>query len=298
MQLIKSSSVERDINVFASLMEKSVLYEAVCWPSPGLVSSKDSGCHKDMDIFTFIESSNSLSEVWSNAIKLAIDHPDDKSFNELFLNLKDLGIYAEKKMLVATNGINTHKGTIFLGILLCAGLGICMTRNEPIRAYQICNYAQLISKDALEAELLGNLKKDINHATTGIRAYKEYDIKGVRGEVLSGFNSILNYSLPCMKDMLNNGYNMQKVLSQTLLILMSIIEDTTLLNRKFDLYRIKLVKQWASICLEAGGVLTKEGEDILSQMQNEFVEKSLSPGGSADLLIMTLVLYWWEIYGQ
>ncbi|MHA1366376.1 MAG: triphosphoribosyl-dephospho-CoA synthase, partial [Candidatus Heimdallarchaeota archaeon] len=46
----------------ASNITKAILLEVTCTPKPGLVDRKNSGAHRDMDIFTFMISSAVISQ--------------------------------------------------------------------------------------------------------------------------------------------------------------------------------------------------------------------------------------------
>ena len=96
---------------------KALLYEVSISPKAGLVSRLSNGSHKDMDFYTFIDSALSLDEYFSECYI----YGQKKDFYSpiFFKNLRDLGKKAEKEMYQATDGINTHKGTIFsMGIII------------------------------------------------------------------------------------------------------------------------------------------------------------------------------------
>lgn len=43
--------------------------------------------------------------------------------------------------------------------------------------------------------------------------------------------------------------------------------------------------------MELGGYLSEEGRSFIKEMDEDFIEKNISPGGAADLLAVTLMLY-------
>ncbi len=101
----------------AKLATKALLYEVTISPKAGLVSRLSNGSHRDMDFYTFIDSSLSLNKYFSECF--IYGQENDFYSPNFFKNLRDLGKKAEKEMYEATNGINTHKGTIFsMGILI------------------------------------------------------------------------------------------------------------------------------------------------------------------------------------
>ena len=101
----------------ATLATKALLYEVSISPKAGLVSRLSNGSHKDMNFYTFIDSSLALHNYFLNCF----DYGQENLFScpNFFKNLRELGKVARKEMYEATKGINTHKGTIFsMGILL------------------------------------------------------------------------------------------------------------------------------------------------------------------------------------
>src|SRR5690606_17243393 len=86
-------------------------------PKPGLVSPMDSGSHTDMDFSTFVRSLHALREYFPAISRLGMQPPT-------YSQLQCCGRIAEKRMLQATNGINTHRGAIFNLGLLCAATGV------------------------------------------------------------------------------------------------------------------------------------------------------------------------------
>ena len=51
--------------IVSSFAIQAMLYEVTCYPSPGLVSPASSGAHKDMDFFTFVDSTSVLSRYFT-----------------------------------------------------------------------------------------------------------------------------------------------------------------------------------------------------------------------------------------
>ena len=77
---------------------------------PGLVGPDGPGAHKDMDYDTMLRGIKALRPFWS---RMAMASGPDE--------LRELGIEAEKAMLSATGGVNTHRGAIFsIGLVINA----------------------------------------------------------------------------------------------------------------------------------------------------------------------------------
>ena len=94
----------------AKLATKALLYEVSISPKAGLVSRLSNGSHKDMNFYTFIDSALSLNNYFSECF--VYGQENDFYSPNFFKNLRDLGKKAERDMYEATDGINTHKGTI------------------------------------------------------------------------------------------------------------------------------------------------------------------------------------------
>ncbi|WP_238654861.1 triphosphoribosyl-dephospho-CoA synthase [Paenibacillus piscarius] len=279
----------------AEAMTYSLLSEAVSWPSPGLVSAVSTGCHRDMDIYTFLRSALRIQPYYREAALFGMEASGGSNrLEDLFQRLQRTGQRAEADMLTATGGVNTHKGTIFLGMILCAAAGMA-SRGQSVEAApeEICRLARSIAERPLQAQLAAILEQS-QCISTGARAYREWGVRGIRGEVIDGFPSILNTGLPSFREALDQGADLRTALVHCLLSLMSVAQDTTLLNREFDRARIHYTQSCALEALARGSLFTAEGRACIRTMEEDFRLRSLSPGGSADLLAMTYTLYLWN----
>lgn len=271
---------------------KSMIYEVTVAPKPGLVDRFNSGSHRDMDLFTFMDSSLSLNTYFYDCVKLGYDF-NDNDYTNLLKSLRPIGINAEEKMFMATNGVNTHKGLIFSLGIISAAVGVIYrkTSNIYVDALEISNLVKEISK-GLTKELLNLANKE--SLTYGEKLYKKYGVKGIRGEVESGFSTVLKYSLPELKYLIeDNEYHINDILVNVLLNLMANTEDSNILGRH-DMHTLKYVQENSQYALGMGGYLTYEGQNYVKEMDKNFIENNISPGGSADLLAITIMLYMLE----
>ena len=283
------------INYIAERMSFAFMAEAVSWPTPGLVDPIDTGSHKDMDVLTLLRSSASLSKYFFKAALLGADSshcPDNSSL--LFSSLRKIGLNAEKDMFDATFEINTHKGALFHALLLCAAAGISHKRHNNFLPENVCEIAKGISFVPLEQDILESKNLNYNVRTTGLRAFNELGLLGVRGEAMSGYNTVLKYGLPAFKESIRKNNNVMFSIVHTLLILMANLQDTTLLNRDFDIRNITYVQKSARVVIKHGDVFTDRGKYYLNKFNEKLIKKNISPGGSADLTIMALALFLWE----
>ena len=102
----------------------ALLEEVYTTPKPGLVDLYSCGAHTDMDVQTFERSAEAL-QPWF--IRMAAQgYLLTCTREELFTQIRQTGIMAEKAMFQATGGVNTHKGMIFTLGIFCAAAGRCM----------------------------------------------------------------------------------------------------------------------------------------------------------------------------
>jgi triphosphoribosyl-dephospho-CoA synthase len=57
---------------------------------------------------------------------------------------------------------------------------------------------------------------------------------------------------------------------------------------------LEYAQEKARAALNLGGYLTPEGKEFVWEMDRDFIEKNISPGGAADLTAVTLFLYFLE----
>lgn len=274
----------------------ATLAEALSAPSPGLVNRFDNGSHRDMNIYTFAASSTLLMKFFIEAAELGFSHKTDKNekrlhnkFDDLFLNLNGIGRTAEGEMFELV-GVNTHKGVIYLLLLLCCSAGF-LFRGNKVDIQAVCSLASRIATPQIEREFSEARNLQYQELSTGLRAYIDFGFKGIRGEVLSEFRLCRNVGIPAINESLGKGSTFNNALAHCLFMLMAENEDTTLLNRSYEADNISLVHTWCRRILCAGSVFTKEGQKIIMDFQKEMVVRRLSPGGSADLVSGSLFLY-------
>lgn len=270
---------------------KSLLYEVTASPKPGLVDRFNKGAHKDMDIFTFIDSSVSLIDYFYKCTIAGIEF-DKEDYKLLLDMIRPIGIEAEKLMFEATNGVNTHKGLIFSLGIICAAVGYLHSENgdDNQTSIDICNLVKLIAKD-ITKELEESKNKE--NPTYGEKLYLKYGVKGIRGEVESGFETVQQHGMPIIEDLLNKNTHINDVLVHVLLNLMVYSEDSNILGRH-NMDTLNFVKDKAEAALKHGGFLTPFGKIYVEEMDKYFIDKNISPGGSADLLAVTIMLYMLE----
>ncbi|WP_300304828.1 triphosphoribosyl-dephospho-CoA synthase CitG [Anaerosolibacter sp.] len=267
----------------------SLLYEVSASPKPGLVDRFNQGAHKDMNFFTFMASSSSLVYFFHDCAAKGVEYADKKPI-ELFKDLRGLGMEAEKTMFDATGGVNTHKGLIFSLGIISAAAACCVKEKggNRINTDEICAKVSRMTHGLCKRELDSlNKTEGFTHGET---LFNKYGYRGIRGEVESGFQTVRSCSLPTLKLLkAQRSYSMNDIFVQTLLHLMTVNEDTNIAARHSD-KTLMYVQQYAKLVLAAGGILTEKGAQMVNEMDRDFIEKNISPGGSADLLAVTIML--------
>lgn len=143
----------------------------------------------------------------------------------IFKNLRDLGKKAEKEMYKATNGINTHKGTIFSMGILISVLSSYFKETDEVDLKVLSNKIKNMC-----SPLLNELENTNDFSTYGEKVFKNYHLTGARGLALSGYNVVL-------LDGINKLKEFTKILDfETSCILLlfyyiSILDDTNIVNR-------------------------------------------------------------------
>lgn len=259
----------------------ALIEEVNTTPKPGLVDKNNSGAHKDMEISHFFASAKALKPHFK---RFAMEGylTREQTAAKVLPRLRPMGMEAEKSMLQATNGVNTHKGAIFSIGLLCAAAG--RLSPEEWSADAICSTAAAISSGVTKE--LASAQQ--SHPTTaGEQIYARYGIQGVRGQAEAGFPAVLETGLPVLRNGLQHGLPLNDAGCAALLHLLSATDDTNLIHRSNRQTQLKIKQTVADL-------LSKDPypkEAVLVQLDQEFIEKNLSPGGSADLLAATYFLH-------
>lgn len=250
-------------------------------PKPGLVDRNNNGAHKDMGIRHFFISANTLRPFFCRFAETGY-LTRDLAPTETFSQIRTIGTEAEAAMLHATGGINTHKGAIFSLGLLCAAAG----RLDPAhwQAEALLSECAAMTKGLMEKDLGGITVHTAK--TAGERLYAQYGVTGVRGQAEAGFPAVKNVGLPTLETGLKKGLSLNDAGAATLLHLLAATDDTNLINRSNRQTQLAVKAQVAQL-------LAKDpfpAMDTIGQLDQEFMKKNLSPGGSADLLAMTYFL--------
>lgn len=272
----------------AALAQRAVLYEVSTTPKPGLVDRLNNGAHKDMNFFTFLASSTVL---YRGFYEFTLEGTlfNEKNFSLLLKKLRPIGIECEKNMFKTTAGVNTHKGVIFSLGIICGVLGYLHknTGNMSFPAELICEMVRKTAKNITVNDFKNIESKET--LTHGEYLYKTYGLKGIRGEVENGFESLRKKALPLMRSSKTPCLERNDLFLEILLNIMCCCEDTNIASRS-GIEGLNYAKASASRFLDEGGIFQKNAKEKLSLMNKDFVKKNISPGGSADLLAAAIFL--------
>ena len=247
--------------LIADLAERALRMELDTTPKPGLVDKLDNGAHKDMD-YTLM--SKSISALRPYLTRLAVESAKDIDPAKI----KEIGIEAEKAMLKATSGVNTHKGALF-----CIGLSVAVasylaSTTGSVSAY---SFKELVSRVASEIPLA--------QGTHGAEAKRSFKVGGALGNARAAYPELFEDWLPYYRSLESDPYRCHK----TLLHIMMTLDDTNILHRRGEvgLARAKSV---------AARLLEDFSEAEMSSLNKDFIRENISPGGSADMLSLTIFI--------
>lgn len=292
-QLIKNKTIDwaHQLAIYA---QQALLYEAVLFPKPGLVDPVDNGAHDDMDIYTLMDS---ISCLYGGFHKFALKGLSwDENPRELFHVLRTIGIDLERRMFRETKNVNTHKGAIFsMGIFLAAA---GMVLQEYLDYYD--EFPIFEERDTekvfhvirnMTKGLVADDFKDIHHKkhlTHGEKLYLKYGFTGIRGEAEAGYPIIKNIILPRMRSQ-DKQYSIKSRLHEILFLIMATVDDSNVVHRG-GIEALDLVKREANNLLEKVNFKKENACELIDKMNDLLVEKNISPGGSADLLSVSIFL--------
>ncbi len=250
---------------------KSLIIEVSLYPKPGLVDPLDNGSHTDMDYFTFIDSCFALRQGFNNYFETGLKHKG--SARELFDKIRLVGMRNEDSMFTATNNINTHKGANFLyGVVIAA---------IAYKGFPSLKDLQATIKEMTKGLVFEELESLEEYKTHGEKVFKQYGFGGIREEVEQGIPHAFSLAIPLI--------DLDNIESSSKLALVKLIESNNDSN---------IIKRGGIEGLISAKNLAKKDyidlDEHLNFMNEEFIKLNISPGGSADLLALSIFLKMYE----
>lgn len=258
MEYIPKSTVPY---LVADLAERALRLELDTTPKPGLVDRRDNGAHKDMD---YALMSKSISALRPYLTRLAVESAKDIDPAKI----KEIGIEAEKAMLKATGGVNTHKGALF-----CIGLSVAAASNlaSATGSVEAYSFKELVSRAASEIPSA--------RGTHGAEAKRSFKAVGALENARAAYPELFTDWLPYYRSLEGDPFRCHK----TLLHIMTTLDDTNILHRRG-------AEGLAHAEAEAARLLEDFSESGLSSLNKDFIRENISPGGSADMLSLTIFI--------
>lgn len=271
--------------IIAHLATQALQAELDTTPKPGLVDKDNSGAHRDMDHALM---SRSIRAIHPYFVRLALlgfaaDMPNHD-------DIVKTGIEAERAMFEATNGINTYKGALFsMGLAVVAAAG---------KAWQGSSITPQTLSAAISklAFAFPDTKGTHGSKAKQTAASETATFKGALDNAREGYPMLFNDWLPFYANLSKNGE--PHALHLTLLRIMCDLDDTNIVYRT-SLAMMKQVKEESRSVLSrwseaTHGTPQDDGgtnlDTILGDMNRSFVQRNISPGGSADMLSLVVFI--------
>ncbi|MDL2258003.1 triphosphoribosyl-dephospho-CoA synthase CitG [Eubacteriales bacterium OttesenSCG-928-K08] len=278
--------IKNELNRIAGLCFEALIAEVNATPKPGLVDRNNNGAHADMNLALFHKSANSLQTYFVSVVECGFDGANLPP-EQALLALRPIGIEAERTMLDATGGVNTHKGAIFSLGLLAASAGRLMACGMPLDPARVATAAALYVRGICSRELKSMQKAN----TKGEQAFVMYGQLGARGEAEAGFPAVINVALPNYHNALLLGANDNDALAHSLLCLIAHMLDTnviTRLNMEAGLHAQNEAQKFLDNRYIIG---SEKWRKALALMDQDFISRNISPGGCADLVACAWLLF-------
>ena len=254
----------------ANIAVQALLDEVELTPKPGLVDQLDVGAHDDLTFDMMRNSAISLEETFYKIADISYKRSPSQQLRE---EIAAIGRDGEQTMFKVTNGVNTHKGAIWaLGLLVSAyssGAGNFTIAEILDMAGEIARYSDRYN--------------DVTKLTNGTRVKSKYKVNGAKEQAEQGFPHVLKYAMPAL--IYARAINMSEndARKYSLLTLIAHLDDTCILHRG-GMDGLKFAKNAARVLVKS------ENMKAITDLNGAFVERNISPGGSADLLAATLFL--------
>lgn len=260
---------------------RSLHAELLLFPKPGLVSPIDSGSHADMNAATFMRSLFALRSYFCEIAQAGGASAD-------FATLEALGIAAERRMLRATGGINTHRGAIFCLGLLCAAAGRIVARDTAMQPVS----TGLLQKTMLAhwGPALSGHCRQRDPAAHGTRAAVVHGVGGARAQVAAGMPAVFDTALPILQATLRAGRDWRCARIDAFFALMAVIDDTNVYHRGGSA-GAAIVQAHGQRFMAQGGTADPHWQATALASHRLFVARRLSPGGAADLLAAAVLVH-------
>jgi triphosphoribosyl-dephospho-CoA synthase len=257
----------------------ALLEEAELTPKPALVDGRGNGAHHDLDLARLRRSALALREGFAAMARAAADEVPLR----LRAQIGRIGREMEQPMLAATGGSNAHRGAIWaLGLLVAA-----TARRRSHGASSLAAAAAALAR--LPDTGMATCRPEDRPLSHGDRARLRYGAPGARGEAQAAFPHAIRVGLPVLRAARARWVPEDCARLDALMAIMASLDDTCLLHRGGPA-ALEAAKAGARAVLNVGGTGAPDGRRRLDRLHAELMARWASPGGSADLLAVTLFL--------
>jgi len=262
------------VKEISSIALRAILYEVSLTPKPGLVDTQSSGSHSDMNYYTFLDSSSIISQYFSSLAQEGLNFKN-KQISEALPIIRTIGLQMEHDMYQITNKVNTQKGLIFLMSVSIFASAMILSEDNFFSINSFREKVKQICK-GISIEFQYNNKETMTH---GEKVQKKFGAGGARAEAENGFPTVFTHGIIQLK----NGIQSDS-LQKALVAIIAENSDTNILFRKGEEKAMEL-RTLANQCLNQFSTSNYQRLIDFCKMEN------ISPGGSADLLAITIFVY-------
>ena len=252
--------------LIAHLATDALRAELNTTPKPGLVDRNDNGAHQDMNLAMMDRSIDALQPYF---IKLAL-HGCKNAMPDAEV-VRQIGIEAERAMLNATGDVNTHRGALFSMGLTTMAAAWCLAHEGTVEKKQL--------QDLIKQVAQGFAPTAGTHGNDAVIAHR---VTGALDLAKAGYEQLFSDWLPAYGRYLAE--NAATASHRLLLLIMSQLDDTNVIHR-VGYEQAQQVKQEARMLLDNFSIAGME------TMNRDYISRNISPGGSADMVALTLFIY-------
>ena len=252
--------------LIAHLATDALRAELYTTPKPGLVDRNDNGAHRDMDLAMMNRSIDTLQPY---LVKLALlGRKDEMPMTD---EVRQIGIDAERTMLQATGGVNTHRGALFAMGLATLAAAWCMAHGSNVDEKQL--------RDLIMQVAAGFAPTAGTHGNDAVNAHR---VTGALDLAKAGYTQLFDNWLPAYSNYLAEDASTAP--HKLLLLIMSQLDDTNVIHRVG-------FEQAQQVKSEAQALLDNYSEQAMEQMNRDYIARNISPGGSADMVALTIFIH-------
>ena len=252
--------------LIAHLATDALRAELDTTPKPGLVDRNDNGAHHDMDLAMMNRSINALQPYFVKLALLSCQEAMPETEQ-----VRQIGLEAERTMLNATGGVNTHRGALFSMGLATLAAARCMGHDGKVDEQALQRLIQQLAE--------GFAPTAGTHGNDAVNAHR---VTGALDLAKAGYPQLFGDWLPAYRSWSVEDFSTAR--HKLLLLIMSQLDDTNVIHRVgYD--QAQQVKQEARMLLDNYSVAGMEA------MNREYIARNISPGGSADMVALTIFIH-------